>query len=819
MLSAYRVLDLCDERGDLAGFMLAQLGAEVIAVEPPGGSHARTLGPFVGEQPDPERSLIHWAYNRGKKSVVLDLDTDGGRAQLRRLVVGADVLIESFEPGHLAARGLGREELAALNPALLQVSITAFGSDGPKANWPVADLTIQASAGNMVLNGDKDRSPLRAGGTLPQAYRNAASEAAAAIMIALYERQHRSGLGQHIDMSAQQSMNQSAQSMMLAVPLNARSTTRIAGGANLGGIDIQLMWPCKDGWASVTLLFGSGFGHFTHRLMSWVCEEGFCDEATRDKDWVMYAMMLLDGREPVAEYERVKQCLTNFFATKTKAELLQSALDRRVLITPVWTTDEVVASEQLAFRQYWDLVDQPQPDGTVRTLQYPGAFAKLSETPLLNLAPAPTVGEHTEQVLAEAPRTPNVSVSPPQPNTDPPLKGLKILDLMWVMAGPAGSRVLADYGADIIRVESVNKIDAARNLQPFRNDVGDPDNSGLWNNMNAGKRDLALDMSKPGAIDVIWDLIEWADVVLESFSPRAMAAWGLDYESIRARKPDIIMSSSCLMGQNGPLAMIAGFGTMAAAISGFFYPVGWLDRAPCGPFGAYTDYTSPRWLVTAIMAAVEHRRATGQGQYIDLSQGEASMHLLTPALLHTQLTGAIWERNANRDLAFAPQGVYRSAANERGDDNWLAIVATDDGAWSTLATMLGRPDLAGLDRTERHARHDELDLLIEGWTRGRDGAEAMAILIEAGVAAHIVQNSPEAAEDPQLAHRRHFREVDHATQGTTFVEGTRFQMSRTPALITHGGPTFGEHTFDVLTDVLTYDGDRIAELAAAELLE
>ncbi|MFM7062793.1 MAG: CoA transferase, partial [Actinomycetes bacterium] len=231
MLGHIRVLDLTDERGHLAGFILRQLGAEVILVEPPAGSAARRLGPFAGDVADPERSLHFWAYNRGKKSVVLDLTTPAGRDDLLSLVDGADILIESAEPGRMAALGLGHDVLAARNPALVHVSITAFGSDGPKADWAVSDLVIQASAGNMVLNGDKDRAPLRAGGTLPQAYHNAASEAAGAGLIALWERQTRSGLGQHVDMSAQQSMNQSAQSMMLATSLNAVSTTRIAGGA------------------------------------------------------------------------------------------------------------------------------------------------------------------------------------------------------------------------------------------------------------------------------------------------------------------------------------------------------------------------------------------------------------------------------------------------------------------------------------------------------------------------------------------------------------------------------------------------------------
>lgn len=811
MLSDYRVLDLTDERGHLAGFMLRQLGAEVIAVEPPGGSPARRLGPFAGDVEDPERSLHHWAYNRGKKSVVLDLSSEQGREDLRRLAAGADVLIESAGPGVMASMGLGHDELSAANPALIYASISAFGSTGPKADWAVSDLIIQAAAGNMALTGDKDRAPLRAGGTLPQAYHNAASEAAGAILIALWERQTRSGLGQHVDLSAQQSMNQASQSMMLAERLHATATTRIAGGASLQGIDIQLMWPCKDGQASVTFLFGTGFARFTERLMAWVHEEGFCDEATRDKNWLDYTMMLLDGREPVAEYERVKRCLTEFFGSKTKAELLDGAMARRVLITPVWTTQEVVNSAQLASRDYWDQVEHGE-HGTVR---HPGAFAKFSATPLPALPGPPTLGSHTDAVLAEPPRRPAVAVSAARHSTARPLEGVRVLDFMWAMAGPAASRVLTDYGATVVRVESVNKIDAARTLQPFRDDVADPELSGLWNNMNAGKLGLALDLSKPAARDVVWDLIGWADVVMESFSPRAMAAWGFDYANVRKQHPDVIMASSCLMGQSGPLHLLAGFGTMAAAISGFFHPVGWPDRHPAGPFGAYTDYTSPRWLVAAVMAALEHRRATGEGQYIDLSQAEAALHLLTPGLLEWTVNGRTWERAGNRDRVFAPQGVYPTA----GHDQWIAIACTSDDTWATLAELLGRADLASLAASERHARHDELDELIAAWTVGADGAECMARLQRGGVPAQVVANSAEFVADPQIDHRGHFVEVGHAKQGTTVVEASRFRLSRTPATFAHGGPTFGEHTFDILTGILGYDSDRIADLAAAEVLE
>ena len=834
VLADYRVIDLTDERGHLAGAIWAQMGADVIAIEPPEGSSARELAPFAGDVEGPERSLHHWSYNRGKRSVVLDLATAAGVEHAKALIAGADVVFECFDPGEAEALGLGRDVLAELNPALIHVSITPFGSDGPKANWVASDLVLQASAVNMAVTGDKDRAPLRAGGTLPQAMHNAASEGAGAALIALWERQTRSGLGQHVDTSAQQSMSQASMSSTLNTSLNATVTQRIAGGASLQGIDIQLMWACADGHASVTFLFGPGFRAFTQNLMDWVHDEGFCDEASRDKNWTEYAMMLLDGREPVSEYERLKQILTEFFATKTKAELLDAAMSRRLLITPVSTTGEVVDSEQLAVREYWEDVDHSDvvPDAGAGSfdpaaVRYPGPFAKFSETPLVNLRRPPTLGEHTGEVLAElnaSERLPAVPASiAPVERTSPPLEGVKVLDFMWAMAGPAASRVLADYGAEVIRVESANKLDAVRSIQPFHDDVGDPDGSGLFSNLNAGKRGLALDMSKPEALDVIWDLIDWADVILESFSPKAMTGWGMGWSQVHERRPDVVMASSCLMGQTGPLALLAGFGTMAAAISGFFYPVGWPDRAPCGPFTAYTDYTSPRWLVAAVMGALEHKRQTGRGQYVDLSQSEAALHLMAPALLERTTNGRIWESAANRDMVFAPQGAYQTAAGssagEDHDDNWIAISCLDDGQWAALASAIGRDDLASLSVGERHARHDELDDAISAWTRDRNGNELMAELQAAGVAAHIVQNSPEFTVDPQLLHRNALVEVPHGKQGTTTVENTRFVLSRTPAQVDRGGPTLGEHTFEVLTETLAYDGDRIAELAVAELLE
>jgi crotonobetainyl-CoA:carnitine CoA-transferase CaiB-like acyl-CoA transferase len=810
MLAPYRVLDLSDERGHLTSAVLAGFGAEVILIEPPEGSRARHVGPFAGETADPEQCLEFWAHNRGKRSVVLDIRTDEGRSRLLELVKGADIVVESADPGTMEALGLGYEDMARVNPALIHASVTAFGSDGPKAGWLATDLTIAASSGQMWQTGDDDRAPLRI--SLPQAYYHPCIEGAAAILIALYERQHTSGLGQHIDLSAQQSLNHAAQSMLLSTPLNASPINRMAGGLKLGPLKVQLMWPCKDGHVSVTLLFGAALGPLTQALMNWIHEEGMCDEATRDKDWIGYVDLLLTGAEPVSEYERVKQVVGEFLLTKTKAELMDAAINRRLLLAPVTTTHDVLESVQLADRGFFETVDHG--DG-IGPLVYPGALAKFTATPSLVLDRAPSLGQDTVAVLSEPPRVPHVPITEPTHNTARPLEGLKILDFMWVMAGPAATRVLADWGADIVRLETANRIDTARTLQPFRDDVGDPDLSGLFNNMNAGKRGMAIDLRKPEARDVVYDLLDWCDVVTESYSPKGMKGFGFDYETLRKRKPDLVMSSSCLMGQSGPHTSLAGYGTMAAAISGFFNITGWPDRDPSGPFGAYTDYVSPRLLAACLMAAVEHRRETGQGQYIDLSQGESSMQLLSTALLYDQVKGEIYPRQGNSDPRFVPHGVYPLGA----EDEWIAIACATDEHWQALAGVLGRADLGHLSNGERRARQTELDELIGTWTKDQQGTPAELLLQGAGVPSHQVANSPRMVQDVQARHRRHFWEVPHEKQGTTWVEGPRFTMSRTPGEVLRGAPTIGQDTFDILTEILGYDGDRIAELAMAELLE
>lgn len=811
MLSAYRVLDVTDERGQLAGMMLADLGAEVILVEPPNGSPSRTVGPFVeGQEDDSEASLWFWSYNRGKRSITLDLDSEEGQSQFKALCAGADIVIESSDVGEMARRGLSYEDLSALNPQLIVTSISAYGQTGPKAKWGATDLTVAAAGMQMGLQGDDDRSPLRI--PLDQSFLHASAEAGAATLIALHER-NRSGVGQHVDVSAQQALTCATQSTSLAHLYNSPEAGRMSGGAKLGPFKIRLRSPAADGYVSTTILFGEAIGPFGRRLFDWIHEEGECEDSDLEIEWIDFVDGVMTGKIPMGEYDRIQDVAAAFTSKRSKKDLLSEALTRRLLIVPVANVGDVVEEAHYAERDFWREIDIPNHGTAV----FPGPPAKMSATPLAIENPPPLLGEANEELGAESARElPTQAAKTASDGTALPLSDVNVLDLQWVMAGPASTRVLTDWGANVVRVESSNKIETARTIQPFLNDEGGADNGGLYQNMNAGKMGLALDMSKPEAREVILDLVKWADVVCESFSPKAMQNWGLGYEDLKKINPSIIMTSSCLFGQDGPLSSLAGFGTMGASMSGFYAMTGWPDREPAGVFGAYTDYVSPRFLTAAIVAALDHRNRTGEGQYIDLSQAEAAMHFLTPAILDYRINGREPQPMGNDHPSMFPHGNYPSA----GEDKWVAIACQDDAQWASICQVMGLTEhLLDLGCEERRERREEIDEQISQWTSQRSGAETQDSLQEAGVTAHRVQMSEALAEDAQLEHRRHFRHVNHMTNEKMWVEGTRFLMSRSRDEITDAGPSYGQHTFEVLEGILKYDADRIAELAVAGVLE
>ena len=283
----------------------------------------------------------------------------------------------------------------------------------------------------------------------------------------------------------------------------------------------------------------------------------------------------------------------------------------------------------------------------------------------------------------------------------------------------------------------------------------------------------------------------------------AFARMGFGYDRLRAVNPGIVMLSSCLQGQTGTLA-IQGLGNLTSAMFGFTSTTGWPDRAPTGPYSAYTDVVSPRFALAALLAALEHRQRTGEGQYLDLSQAECSVHLQATALLDAEVNGRPFALRGNRDPVMAPHVTYPAG----GTDTWIAIACATDADWRALASWLERTDLASLSSSQRHERHDELDEVITARTRNRDASALQDELQDLGIPAHQVQNSPECLADPQLVHRGHYVWVTHPLLGPVLVEGPRFVLSRTPGQVRSPGPVYGQHNDEVLALLADDAADR-----------
>ena len=396
MLSPYRVLDLSDERGLLAGQILADLGADVILVEPPGGSPARGIAPFAGDRPGADRSLFWWAYARNRRGVTCDIDTPAGQELIRRLAATADFVIESDTPGAMAARGLGYDDLRAINDQLIYVSISAFGQDGPKAAYEATDLTLMAAGGPLILAGDAGQEPVRV--SVPQAWHHAAGEAASAALVALHARRA-IGRGQQVDISAQQSVAAATMSTIVSHGIGAVETQRVAGGMVVGPFRGKLIWRAADGHISLTFLFGSGIGPFSQRLMNWIYECGECEQADRDLDWIGLGALFLSGELALSEWDRLLGVVGKFIERRSRAELFDEARSRGLLIVPVTTVDEVAESEQFEVREFWQTHKMP---GWEQPVRFPGPFVRMTGgSPISYRRRAPTLGEHNAEVYGE----------------------------------------------------------------------------------------------------------------------------------------------------------------------------------------------------------------------------------------------------------------------------------------------------------------------------------------------------------------------------------------------------------------------------------
>ncbi len=803
-LAGLLAVDFATPRAELAGRMLAELGATVIKVEPPGGAPARFFPPFDEAKPRGPETSLYWAsVANGKKSVVIDIEDAEDRRKLDPLLQQADFVIESFDPGYMAGLGLGYVQLAAVNPRVIYASVTPYGQAGPDALSPATDLTIEAAGALVGLQGDADRPPVPVG--YPQASFHGGAQAAADCLVALNERE-RSGRGQHLDVSMQAAMVWTLMSAT-GYPPNTGNDPPVSGPnrlvplpSPLPGIALPRQWECADGYVTVQLVGGRVGKTPLHSVLQWAEADGLVPAELRGRNWSTWAADLMAGTLTLEDAKLALEAVRACFKLHTQHELMQMGTDAGLLLAPILRIDGLLSDPQLKSRDYWVSVEG-------RT--QPGIPVRLSGTPMAPPQRPPRLGEHQDILASFVPRPP----VPPPPNVARrrAFEGLKVADFAWIGVGPIVSKALADHGATVVHIESFSRPDLLRTIPPFKDNVPGLDHAQFMANFNSSKLGINLNLQSEAGLELARKLVAWADVVTESFTAGAIARLGLSYEEVSKDRPELVMFSTCLRGQTGPQRSYGGYGGQGAALAAIYGITGWPDRIPHGPWGAYTDFVAPRYGVAAIAAAIRHRNLTGEGQHIDLAQVEAAIHFIEPAVLDYTVNGRLAPPAGHESLYASPHGVYRCQGVER----YVAIACETAQQWQHLLAVAPLAAFADarFDQLEARLAHDrEIDAALEAWCAGFDRDDLTALLKRSGVPAAAVLRPSELYTDAQLAHRDFFKVLNHTAMGPTPYDGPVTLFSETPPAYT-AAPCLGEHTEQVLREVLGLSEDEISSYA------
>ena len=810
LLAGLKVVELVDNDAALGGKLLADLGAEVLKIEDPARRQSRGQAPCAAAANGEAASLAWISCNLGKQSLQLDLDSDQGRAALAGLLAAADVFLESTPPGYLAGLGLGYRALRSANPGLVMVSVTPFGLHGPYSRFAGDDLVLWALGGMSFITGDEQRPPLNI--SAPQAWRLAGGQAALAAMIALAHCR-RTGNGQRVDLSVQACIPWVAQIAPDYWPCYGEVQRRGGTGWTIPsevapeGLRRTTLWPCRDGHVCAYIIAGGPAEKMNAALFKWMREEGFDPPGVDGVSWDYFGMRRLQ-QEVI---DGIESKMAGFFLKLDKEHLFRGGQKRGVMVYPVSGLDEILANPQLADRGYWSEVALPG-GGQAKV---PNRWVHLERTPLGGAAPAPALNEH-ETGLLERWKKAKRGASAPRPEASQPFKGLLVADFSWAVAGPLTTRYLAEHGATVVRVESCDpkSMDIVRLVPPYYDDRPSLESAGLFHRLNINKLSLGLDLSNPGGREVARQLALRADVVVENFRTGVMAKWGLDYQSLRRDNPGLTYLSSTNLGQTGPMSRYGGFGNLLTAYAGFYALTGWQDGEPLPLPGAYTDYITPVLSGIALIAALEHRQKTGQGQNIDVSQMECGLQMLGLPLLHQSALGRDWPRRGNRSPEACPHGVFPCA----GQDRWCAIAVGNDMQWQALQEVLGSPEslaeqaLATMAGRKEH--EESLERRLAEITVAMEAEPLMVSLQERGVPAGIVANSEDIFKDPQLTSRGFYQKMQHPLLGDRWIMQSPALFELTPQMMNRHAPCLGQDNLKVCTEILNMPQAIVERLAA-----
>jgi crotonobetainyl-CoA:carnitine CoA-transferase CaiB-like acyl-CoA transferase len=781
-LAGRRVIDLSETvAGSYGTKLLADAGAEVVKVEPEAGHPLRrwSASGSVGSDGDPDGALFRFLAT-GQRSVVADLDTLEGRARLLELAEGADLLVQTERPGHLESLGLGLTDLKRVNPALTTISITPFGQQGPRSGDERSEFLLQALSGSTHTHGSHGRVPLAVGGGIGDWIAGAYAATGA---LAALARTRQTGQGELVDVSTLECL---AVTFVCypSVAANAPGGTR---RRNLYSL-IPGIEPCRAGFVGFTTLTVQQWRDFA---------------ALIDRPDLLEDHGLDDLRTRVERMDELLEIIHAWTTERDGADIVERAALFRVPAAPVLNGALLTGLDHLAARELFAV----NPRGGFPHPRPPFRSTLTAPAPV---EPAPRKGEHDTTVFA--PRPPSRRTVSPAAEAPFPLEGIRVFDFTAFWAGPCATQYLATLGADVIKVESIQRPDAMRFNVTVPPTVEQWYEQGyLYLSANLNKRGVTLNLADPRGRELALRLAATCDVVVENFSPRVVEQFGLTYEELRAAREDLIVLRMPGWGLEGPWRDRPGFATTMEQASGMAWVTGYEDGPPMSP--GLCDPLAGVHGSFAVLAALEHRRVTGEGQQIELSMIDLAVNVAAEQLIEYAAYGHLMTRVGNDGPQAAPQGVYACA----GEEEWIAISVADDGEWRALGHALESPpwilDPRFAEAGGRLAARPELDEGLGAWCGTRSLAQALEVFRAAGVPVEPVVAAYDIDQDAQMRARGFFEEVGHPVAGSLRYPGWPMRLSGGPdGWYRSPAPLLGQHTEEVLVKELGVSEAELGEL-------
>jgi crotonobetainyl-CoA:carnitine CoA-transferase CaiB-like acyl-CoA transferase len=778
LLQGIFVLDLADETGSFCSKLLADLGACVVKVERPQGDPLRKSGPIYRAKRDSTGiSLSFFYHNTNKLGIVLDLESRKGKQYLHRLLESADVVVETLPRRSALILGLDRQQSHRINPRLIHISITGFGRTGPKSSFNSCDSVASACGGQMSLSGSPTSPPVKLSGN--QSWYTASLFGANAVLLSL-NRRRATGKGCYVDLSAQESVASTLDHVMIDFFHRGEIAGRKQDDPSSESFE---MFPCRDGYIQIPT------------LRNWETLLQLMDSDGKAKDLLSKKWR----REAYRKIHRsqIMEAIAEWTAGHMKRELFELGQGMQFPWAPICTLQEVLESPQLKARHFFVSVKLP---GIERTVSLPGLPYKLKNFSPAVPMPAPLLGEHTAKVLEQLRfRSENETAAhrdAKQPrhslSSGNILNDIRVVDFTRMLSGPYATRILADFGAEVIKVQSKSTAQGAES--------DDMPYFGAW---NRNKRSVGLNLNHPEAHELILELIARSDIVVENFSPRVMANWELTYGRLSQLKPDLIMASISAMGHTGPWKNFVGFAPTFHALSGLISQSSRSYESPIDIGHSYGDVIAGLYAALAILASLEYRDRTGKGQYIDLSAYEAVCSLLGPALMeeHLALKQNVSRQRIIHHGADALCGCYPCS----GNDSWCVIAIGNETQWRSLCRISGKPEIMSTKfstKAGRKKNRPELNSVIAEWTICHSAKTIVRRLQREGIAAGVVQNAKDLAQDSQLAARRFFVSMEHSRLGTTYSDRSALWLWREKTANWKAAPQLGEDNHYVFVELL-----------------